>query len=457
MTPEELQQVHEAGLRVLGSTGVVFESEDTVRRFRTAGFSTDGERVLMSEDQVAAALATAPRSFELVARGAGRSLVFGRGRTVVASASGPTFVAEGGELRPPDLDDVAKYARLCHRLENVDMVGYGLYFPDMDDPTEYRRSVYEYLTLTDKPLEYPVFTEMQRRVFRDTSEILHGASWHELPRFLYGFCSTSPLRFDADTCRATEEMALLGQPLWVTSAAIGGVTGPVTAGGLLVLQHAEALAGVVLAQLLSPGRPIIYGGVSSAGSMRTGGMLAGDPAFWGLAAATVELGHWLGLPVRAGGAITDAHLPDLQAGIESVLGVALVLEREVDFLFQGMGVLSTYNALSWEKLVVDDELIGALRSRPWQIDLSPESLALDVIDRVGPGGMYLTQRHTRTHKRGGAKRSVFARQSYDGGVGGAADSVLTAAADRVADLLETYEQPPMDEVTRRQLEKYCSV
>lgn len=454
MTPEELLRVHEAGLRVLGSTGVVFESDDVVRRFRAAGFGSDGARVFMSEDQVSAALATAPRSFELATRDVRRPLVFGRGTPVVASASGPSFVAEGGELRLPGMADVTKYAKLCHQLDNVDLVGYGFYLPDMDDPVQYRRSVYECLTLTDKPLEYPAFTEMQRQVFRDTSEILHGASWHELPRFVYGFCSTSPLRFDADACRAVVEMAQLGQPLWVVAAAIGGVTGPATEGGLLALQHAEALAGVVLAQLLSPGCPIIYGGVSSAGSMRTGALLAGDPGSWGVAAATVELAHWLGLPVRAGGAVTDAHVPDLQAGIESALGVALVLERGVDFLFQGMGVLSSYNALSWEKLIVDDELIGALRARPWQIDLSPESLALDVIEQVGPGGMYLSQRHTRTQRRGNVKRSVFIRHSYDGALGG--DTVLAAAAERVADLLQTYEPPPMDDVTRRQLEKYCS-
>jgi len=455
MTLEELLQVHEAGLRVLGSTGVVFESEDVVRRFRAAGFDCDGARVVMSEDQVSAALATAPRSFELAARDTRRSLVFGGGRPVVASASGPSFVAEGGRLRLPGVADVTKYAKLCHQLDNVDLVGYGLYLPDMDNPAEYRRSVCEYLSLTDKPFEYPAFTEMQRQVFRDTCEILHGASWHEQRRFVFGFCSTPPLRFDADACRAVVEMAQLGQPLWVVSAAIGGVTGPVTSGGLLVLQHAEALAGVVLAQLLSPGCPIVYGGVSSAGSMRTGSLLAGDTTSWGVAAATVELGHWLGLPVRAGGALTDAHVPDLQAGIESALGVTLVLERGVDLLFQGMGVLSSYNALSWEKLVVDDELIGALRDRPWQIDLSPESLALDVIERVGPGGMYLSQRHTRTHRRGNVKRSVFARQSCDAALGGG-DTVLTAAADRVTDLLQTYEPPPMDDVTRRQLEKYCS-
>lgn len=455
MREDQLRQIHEASLRVLGKTGVVFDSGDICQRFRASGFATEGRCVFMTEDQVAAAIHAAPRSFELVARDAGRSLVFGRGRTVVASASGPTFVAEGGELRLPEMADVIKCAKLCHQLENVDMVGYAPYLPDMDDPVQYRRSVYEYLTLTDKPLEYPAFTEMQRRVFRDTNEILHGASWHELPRFLFGFCSTSPLRFDGDTCQAVVEMAQLGQPLWVMAAPIGGVTGPATAGGLLALQHAEALAGVVLAQMLSPGCPIIYGGVASAGSMRTGALLAGDPTFWGLAAATVELGHWLDLPVRAGGATTDAHLPDLQAGIESALGVAFVLERGVDFLFQGMGVLSAYNALSWEKLVVDDELIGALRSRPWQIDLGPESLALDVIDKVGPGGMYLSQRHTRTHRQGGVKRSVFTRQSYDSPLS-VGDTVLTAAADRVTDLLQTYERPPLDDLTRRQLENYCS-
>jgi trimethylamine--corrinoid protein Co-methyltransferase len=454
MTTEELQRIHEAGLRVLAGTGVIFESAGLVRRFRDAGFRCDGERVFMSDEQVAAALSTAPRSFALVAREAGRSLVFGGGRTVVASASGPTFVAEAGGLRLPDMADVTTSAKLCHQLENVDVVGYGLYFPDMDDPAQYRRSVYEYLSLTDKVVEYPAFTEMQRRVLLDTSEILYGGSWHELPRFLYGFCSTSPLRFDGDVCRAVEEMARLGQPLWVVAAAIGGVSGPATAGGLLVLQHAEALAGVVLSQLLSPGIPIIYGGVSSAGSMRTGGMLAGDPTFWSIAAATVELGHWLGLPVRAGGAVTDAHLPDLQAGIESALGVALVLERGVDFLFQGMGVLSAYNALSWEKLVVDDELVGALRRRPWQIDLSPESLALEVIEKVGPGGMYLSQRHTRAQSRAPARPSLFTRQSHDSAAGGG-DTVLTAAAARVAELLDSYRPPPMDDVTRRQLETYC--
>jgi trimethylamine--corrinoid protein Co-methyltransferase len=132
-----------------------------------------------------------------------------------------------------------------------------------------------------------------------------------------------------------------------------------------------------------------------------------------------------------------------------------LLERGVDFLFQAMGVLSAYNALSWEKLVVDDELIGALRSRPWQIDLGPESLALDIIDKVGPGGMYLSQRHTRTHRQGSVEWSVFTRQSYDSPLSVGAN-VLTAAADRVTDLLQTYERPPLNDLTRRQLEDYCT-
>ena len=142
-------------------------------------------------------------------------------------------------------------------------------------------------------------------------------------------------------------------------------------------------------------------------------MLAGDPVFWGIAAATVELGHWLHLPVRAGAASTDADHADLQAGMESALGLAFAFERGVDFILQGMGALSSLNALSFDKLVVDDDLVGALKTRPWQLDLGPESLACDVIAEVGPGGIYLGHRHTRKYGRGRA--SLFSRDVPESG------------------------------------------
>ena len=125
----------------------------------------------------------------------------------------------------------------------------------MGDPAVYRRTVWEHVTLTDKPIEYPVFTETQVAVFEDVQEILFGARWHERPRFLCIFCSSPPLRYDADTCATVVALARRRQPLCVTSCALGGVSGPATAGGLLVVQHAEILAGIVLAQLLSPGGP----------------------------------------------------------------------------------------------------------------------------------------------------------------------------------------------------------
>ncbi len=121
-----------------------------------------------------------------------------------------------------------------------------------------------------------------------------------------------------------------------------------------------------------------------------------------------------------------------------------------------MGVLSACNALSWEKLVVDDEPISAPGSRPWQIDLGPESLALDGIDKVGPGGTHLSQRHTRTHVQASVRRSRFTRQSCDSPLSGGGTILTAAAADRVTDPRHTHEPPPLDDLKRRQLEDYCS-
>ncbi len=154
------------------------------------------------------------------------------------------------------------------------------------------------------------------------------------------------------------------------------------------------------------------------------------------------------------GPSTDADRADLQAGIESALGLAFAFERGVDFLLQGMGVLSSLNALSWDKLVVDDDLIGALKTRPWQIDLGPESLACDVIAEVGPGGMYLGHRHTRKYGRGRA--ALFSRD-VPGVRPDEQGGAPAVAAARVAALLDSYRPPELDAVCRRQLALYCSI
>jgi len=236
---------------------------------------------------------------------------------------------------------------------------------------------------------------------------------------------------------------------------MGGTTGPATVAGLLTVQHAETLAGLVLTQLAAPGAPFIYGGLSSVSSMQTGELMLGAPQFWTVIAATVGLAKHLGLPSRTGGAITDAHVPDMQAGIESALALGYAIEQGVDYILHASGGLSCLNAVSFKKLVIDDELVGMLRARPRELAIDDEQLALATIDAVGPAGSYLSQKHTRRHARDYLQPTVFNRRSHDAWAAAGAPDVSVTARARIDELLASYEPPALDALVRRQLERYC--
>jgi trimethylamine--corrinoid protein Co-methyltransferase len=340
-------------------------------------------------------------------------------------------------------------------LPNLDMIGFPLEPQDIPASARYVRPVTCALAESDKPLEYALSTAEHVRVLVDTSEIVFGSAWDERPRAFSVLNTISPLQYEEGTCVAILEMAGRNQPICITPCAMGGTTGPATVAGVLVQQHAETLAGLVLAQLVRPGCPVVYGGLSSMASMVTGDPLFGIPEFWAAMVATTELGRSLGLPVRAGAALTDAHALDLQAGIESALGLATVIQAGVNFILHGAGIVSALNAISFEKLLVDDETVGMLRTLRAGIRVDDEALALDVIDRVGPGGNFLLEEHTAAHCRDALRPSFFNRRKYGAWAERGGRDAVEEAACRVGAALDAFAPPHIDTVIRRQLEEYA--
>ena len=167
--------------------------------------------------------------------------------------------------------------------------------------------------------------------------------------------------------------------------------------------------------------------------MHCGALMIGAPEYWALMDATVLLGHWLGVPVRAGGSLTDAHVPDAQAGIESALAIETVLRMDVQFVLHAAGILSSFNCYSPEKFVIDDEVLSALRTAQQPIVIDDESLALDVIASCGPGGTVLSQAHTRRHARDGRRGSIMNRDPYQTWRGLGGRDLAQVAAQRVAE------------------------
>ena len=454
--PAEIEAIHSAALRLLAGAGVAVFDQEARDVFAAHGARVDGRVVFIGEQLIRHALEAAPASFTLAGRNPARDLRFGGGEPVIGSATGPAHVLDGDVRREGTLADLTLAIKLGHVSRHIDFHGVCVEPLDVPERARTRVAMHARLLASDKPTEswsaVPADVDVAVRVH----EILFGAAWHELPRALAIINTSSPLQLSAEAGQALVRMARLGQPLCVTSCVMGGTTGPMTLSGILALQHAEVLVGLVLVQLCRPGCPFLYGATSSVSSMKTGALLMGVPEFWVLTEASAEMAHSCGLPLRAGGALTDAHVPDAQAGIESALSLEASVRARVDFILQAAGILSSFNCFSAEQFVIDDELLAALAVRQRPVSAAADQLAVEVAETTGPGGNFLLAAHTKAHARDFERPSFFTREPAEGwrALGGC--DLRTAAGKRVASALASYEAPDdLDPIVRRQLDEYC--
>ena len=452
----DIEAIHTAALRVLESTGVLVQDDEAVALLEARGASTDGRLVRIGEGAVLEALAAAPRSFVLAGRSPARDLLIGGPGTVTGTVSGPAYVLDGDVVRPGRLDDACDLARLAHVSSDIDFQGDCIEPLDLPEEQRTRLGTHARLTLSDKCVEWIATVDADLDEAETINDILWGAGWADRPRAFIILNTTSPLQLAAETARLLVRWARLGQPSCVTACVMGGTTGPATPAGTLVVQHAEVLAALVLAQAAGEGSPFVYGGLSTLSDLRTGAATFGTAAFADMAEASVRLAHHCGLPVRAGAAVTDAHAPDAQAMLESALGLSAGMHAGADFIMQAAGVLSSYNVMSLEKLLMDCELIAMLRAAATPEATDAEALAEDILAAVGPAGSFLGQSHTRRHARDHARPTFVVRDALEKWLAGGGQDLRAAAAAQVTRRLDAYEPPDdLDATVRRQLDQYC--
>jgi len=267
--------------------------------------------------------------------------------------------------------------------------------------------------------------------------------------------SLSPMSYSREMVDALMEYARCRQPVIIALLVMAGSTGPITLAGVLAQQNAEILAGVTLAQLISSGTPVIYGSTSTNILMKTGALSIGSPELALIVTATAQMARYYGLPSRSGGALTDAHSPDAQAGSESMLSLLTAVNSGVDLVIHAAGILSSYLAFSYEKFVLDDEMCGMVRWFRRGIKVTPETLAYEVIVDVGPGGNFLMEPHTVEHCRTEFwQPEVYSRQSLEAWMAAGRPDVAGRARQRWQQLLAEHQDPPLDAATARQLRAY---
>ncbi|MGZ8601038.1 MAG: trimethylamine methyltransferase family protein [Actinomycetota bacterium] len=454
LTESELQRLHDAALEVMRDPGARITTEPARELLVRNGATQEGDDLVRIPGELAGrALETAPKRFTIFDRAGEPALDLGAGNVYVGAG-----VTNLNYLDPRDflvkdfsLEATAESTLLADALPNLDFVATpGVARPSDDLPLEVvnQEEFLRMVTNTTKPLMVLIAGEPELRDIYDMAELVAGGAdeLRERPFVMPYLNSVSPLLFNPETLDKLFLAADRGLPASCQAAPQVGATGPVTIAGTLVVSAAETLIGLVLSQLRNPGTPFISGTVPFLMDMRYGTVTAGGPDGLRFMVAMAQLCRWWGLPsvgMSFGGDSKDA---DEQAALEAgFYGFGTVLGG-VDLVFDA-GCVEGGLLFSPELLVISDELVGMTRAAVEPIEVSDETIALDVIRAVGPGEVFLGEDHTLEHFRELWTPQMLSWEGRKVWSEAGAKTLRTRARDRVFDVWQTHEVPQLpDEV-----------
>ncbi|MGL5513614.1 MAG: trimethylamine methyltransferase family protein, partial [Sporomusa sp.] len=461
LTPEQVQQVHEQSMKILEEIGVEFSYQPALDVLQAAGQRVEGQRVYFQKQFVEAQVAKAPDEFTLYARNPQNNLVVGGDNIIFMPGYGAPFIHEAdGSRRNSTMEDFDNFVKLSHISPNMHMTGGNSAEPnDVDDSIRHLKMVFSSIVHSDKCYMGSASGYEKAQDSIDMTAIVFGGKEviKEKPALICLVNSVTPLKYDDRMLGALTAYAQAGQAMVIASLVMAGSTGPATLAGALALQNAEVLAGITLAQSINPGTPVVYGSTSAITDMETGSLSIGNPETALFTSASAQMARFYKVPCRGGGGLNDAKIVDAQAGYESMMTLMAAGMAGINFVLHTAGILQYYMAMSYEKFITDDEIAGMVLRYLKGIEFSDEHLAFDVIAKVGPGGHFLTQKHTRKNHAAQLRRAQLSdRLSFDGWGKERLDTNRRAERKWQA-MLAKYQAPALDDNVRQKLETFIEL
>ena len=400
-TQKELNRIHDASMDLLKNIGIAFNDDEALQIFKKNGFKVDGKTVFFSERNVLRAIETAPNYFKIAARNPANNVSIGGEAVAFAPAYGASFIITGdGEQRKSTMADYNAFCKLVQTSSTINIAGFLMGAPsDLPVDTMHLNMLNSNITLCDKPFMGSSVSKTAAEDCIDMASIVWGGKdkLKERPVTLSLITPLSPLQYTAEMTGSVITFARYNQACIFGGLLMAGASAPLYIAGLLVQQIAEGLAGVTLTQLVRPGAPVIIGGTSAILDMRTGSLSMGAPEVARIASATIQMAKFYNLPARSGGAVTDAHFPNAQAGFESAVNLYVALQNGSNFILHAAGMLGAFNAMSFEKFIIDEELCAQILESLKPVTVTDDSIDLELIKDVGIGGNYLT--HPKTFEQ----------------------------------------------------------
>ncbi len=459
---EGLELIEARTDQLLKEVGIEFRGDErALELWRSAGADVNGPRVRFDPGHLRSIIAeSAPPSFTQHARNPERSVLVGEDNVVFAPAYGMPFVR--------DLDRGRRYGSLAD-FENLITLTYmtpwlhhsgGTVCEPVDLPVNKRHldMVYAHLRWTDKPFMGSVTAPERAEDSIEMARVVFGADFVDEHCVVMGNINmNSPLVYDQAMSGSLRAYARANQCPVVVPFVLGGATAPVTMAGAITQALAEVLVGVALGQLERPGSPAVFGNFLTSVDLRSGAPTFGtpEPALGSFVAA--QLARRVGLPIRCSGAFTSSKVPDAQAMQETVNSLNTAVLCGANFVLQAAGWLEGALTISYEKLMLDADHLGALHIFLRGLALDDNAFAMDAFAEVGPGNHFFGAAHTLANYETAFYESELADvQSFENWHdGGELDSVVRANR-KWKQLLADYEAPPLDDATDEALQDFMA-
>ena len=460
LSDSEVNDIHEASLVILRDTGIMVHHEETQRLLGQAGAKVDeGNNIArLPEKLVMDSVAKAGKKYILYGRDRNHQARFGYGDFVLMSSPGQYMWVDSktNKRRAATLQDARDAIRLGDALENISIVG-SMAQPE-EIPESYR-SVFltgELVKGTTKPSRSWLYRGQAADYILEIYRAVAGGedALREHPMIETFMEPISPLQLPKDGLDIVKKFVQAGQPVSIGPMAMTSGTAPGTLAGTLAQENAEILAGVVVTQLFAPGTAVTYGGIPHIMDPRTAICSFGSPEQALMGVAMVQIARFYGFPVYINVGLTDAKVPDAQAGVEKGTSMLLGALAGAD-MFGHCGICGTDHAGSLTWLGVDNEVAAYVKRVVRGFDVSDETLATKVVGEVGPKGNYLAQEHTARHFREELWlcSQLWTRQSFDAWESDGSKSFADRMADEVNRLLGEHKPEPLDEALSREVDK----
>ena len=461
-SPDQIESIHQASLRILSEIGMKVLDSETRALLVDAGASVhDDQMVRFDPEMVAPIISSAPATFTLHATNPEHHLTIGDDRLAFGSvASAPNVADLDGGRRTGNRHDFQNLLRLAQSLNSIHFTpGYPVEPVDIHGSVRHLEATRDLLTLTDKAIHVYSLGRRRNLDVIEMVRIARGLTDEQLesePSLFTVVNTNSPLTLDVPMSHGIIEMARRNQVVCVTPFTLAGAMAPITLAGALSQQNAEALVGLMLTQIVRPGSPFIYGGFTSNVDMQSGAPAFGTPEYWKTAIIGGQLARRYGVPYRSSNTCA-ANAVDAQAAYESMYSIWGAISGGANLLMHGAGWMEGGLQASFEKMVIDADLLHMASATLDPLVIDDDTLAFDAIAEVGPGGHFFGTSHTQARFRSEFYRPLVSDwRNYETWAEAGSPDAATKANHLVKAYLAEYQPPPMPDAIRDELDEFVS-